>query len=126
MEIRPALTPEMVKDLKVLVDYKELEKNLRIAAAEFASEISENYTLEPTQLAKRLLDQSESPRLNEMLLRLCDTLFIKLPPSIIEGRPILNIDVLQLLALTTYATHEYARIRRMVIFEKKEYQDSTA
>lgn len=47
MEIRPALTPEMVKDLKILVDFKELEKALRVAAAEFVSEISENHTLDP-------------------------------------------------------------------------------
>ena len=56
---------------------------------------------------------------------LCDALCIELPRSIIAGRPILNIDVLQMLALTTYAAHEYARIQRMVIFQEKEYQDST-
>lgn len=125
MEIRPALTPEMVKDLKILVDFKELEKALRVAAAEFVSEISENHTLDPIQRAKRLLDQSECPRLDKMLLTLCDALCIELPRSIIAGRPILNIDVLQMLALTTYAAHEYARIQRMVIFQEKEYQDST-
>lgn len=124
MEIRPALTPEMVKDLKILVDLKELEKALRVAAADFISEISENHTLEAIQLAKRLLDQSKCPRLNKILLTLCDALCIELPRSIIAGRPILNIDVLQLLALTTYAAYEYARIQRMVIFKEKEYQDS--
>ena len=96
MEIRPALTPEMVKDLKILVDFKELEKALRVAAAEFVSEISENHTLDPIQRAKRLLDQSECPRLDKMLLTLCDALCIELPRSIIAGRPILNIDVLQI------------------------------
>ena len=86
MEIRPALTPEMVKDLKILVDFKELEKALRVAAAEFVSEISENHTLDPIQRAKRLLDQSECPRLDKMLLTLCDALCIELPRSIIgEG-----------------------------------------
>lgn len=124
MEIRPALTPEMVKDLKILVDLKELEKALRVAAADFISEISENHTLEAIQLAKRLLDQSKCPRLNKILLTLCDALCIELPRFIIAGRPILNIDVLQLLALTTYAAYEYARIQRMVIFKEKEYQDS--
>lgn len=124
MEIRPALTPEMVKDLKILVDLKELKKALRVAAADFISEISENHTLEAIQLAKRLLDQSKCPRLNKILLTLCDALCIELPRSIIAGRPILNIDVLQLLALTTYAAYEYARIQRMVIFKEKEYQDS--
>lgn len=123
MEIRPALTIEMVRDLKSLTSLKKLGKAIQDAFVAFTFEIPEGFTLTPIELAKRLLDQSEDPELNATLLHLCDNLNVTLPKSIIEGRPLLNVDVVQLLHLTAYATEEYARIEHTIIFKTKEYQD---
>ena len=70
MEIRPALTIEMVRDLKSLTSLKKLGKAIQDAFVAFTFEISEGFTLTPIELAKRLLDQSEDPELNATLLHL--------------------------------------------------------
>lgn len=124
MEIRPALTPEMVKDFRLLNELKLLEKELKICTAQFLCELTENNTLDTMQLAKHLLDPVDDPHFTATLLKLCATLQIEAPRSILAGRPILNVDAVQLLWLQMFAVKEYMRIQRNTIFGQKEYQDA--
>ena len=124
MEIHPALTPEMVKDFRLLNELKLLEKDIKICTAQFLCELTENNTLSTMQLAKHLLDPVEDSYFVATLLKLCGALQIETPQSILAGRPILNVDAVQLLWLQMFAVKEYMRILRDTIFGQKEYQDA--